>query len=217
MGSNDKDEFFNKHIKANPNDYPYLKIVEAGASPPPAPASDSALTKVDALTKEQLFIPSVIDPILEMIRAEVTKQASQPRHFHPREPESSRLHRLQGDEDEDLHRRQAERACRRRKEAPRRDRRGRAPGMEYPRRHRRRCPQTTYRVEQKDKDRIAKHEAGIMRLQELAKVPFGASADAIQGMIDAVGQIDTSTFDEFSSLAADTKTAPSKHSTRLSL
>jgi len=206
MGSNDKDEYFNKFIKAEPTLYPYQKIVEGAAQVlPPATASDSALTKVDSLTKEQLFVPAVIDPILELIRAEVTKQASDLDISTPENRKALASIAFKVTKTKTfIEGKRKELVADEKKRLAGIDAEGRRvwnilEGIADDVRK----PLTEF--EQKDKDRIAKHEAGIMRLQELAKVPFGASADAIQGMIDAVGQIDTSTFDEFSSLAAGHK------------
>ena len=202
MGSNDKDEFFNKHIKANPTDYPYLKIVEAGAQVlPPAVASDSALTKVDALTKEQLFIPSVIDPILEMIRTEVTAQAADLDISTPENRKAIASIAFKVTKTKTfIEGKRKELVADEKKRLAGIDAEGRRVWMilegiadEV------RAPLTAF--EQKDKDRIARHEAGLMRLQDLAKVLVGASADSIRGMVEAVRAIDVSTFDEFTSMA----------------
>ena len=206
MGSNDKDEYFNKHIKSNPTDYPYQKIVEGAAQVlPPATASDSALTKVDSLTKEQLFIPSVIDPILDMIRAEVLSQAADLDISTPENRKALASIAFKVTKTKTfIEGKRKELVADEKKRLAGIDAEGRRVWMilegiaDEVRR-----PLTEF--EQKDKDRIAKHEAGIYTMQELAKVPFGASADAIQGMLNAVEAIDTATFDEFSSLAASQK------------
>jgi hypothetical protein len=207
VNTTDKDAYFNTHIKANPDAYPYTKIVVAGAQVlPPAVASDSALTKVDALTKEQLFIPSVIDPILEMIRAEVTAQAADLDISTPENRKAIASIAFKVTKTKTfIEGKRKELVADEKKRLAGIDAEGRRVWMilegiadEV------RKPLTDF--EQKDKDRIARHEAGVMRLQDLAKVPFGASADAIMGMIAAVEAIDTSTFEEFSNIASGHKT-----------
>ena len=59
--------------------------------------------------------------------------------------------------------------------------------------------------EQIDKDRIASHESLIMKLQEWAKPVFGATAADIRSSIHAIESLDTDKCEEFASLAAGHK------------
>ena len=66
--------YFATEIKKRPDLYPYTKM---GDVLPPAPENpDSALLKIDKMTPEQIFAPGTMDPILEAIRTEVTRQAA---------------------------------------------------------------------------------------------------------------------------------------------
>ena len=66
--------YFAAEIKKRPDLYPYTKM---GDVLPPAPENpDSALLKIDKMTPEQIFAPGTMDPILEAIRTEVTRQAA---------------------------------------------------------------------------------------------------------------------------------------------
>jgi colicin import membrane protein len=207
LGSSDIDGFFNKVIKANPEEYPYRKIVEGevGEVLPPAQASDSALAKVDKMTPEQIFVPGAMDVILEQIRAEVIRQAEglDISTEQNRKTLASLAFKVTKSKTFiESQRKILVTAEKKRLSAI--DAEGRRiwdilEGIAAEVRK----PLTEF--EQKDKDRIAKHEQGIADLLELAKVPFGSTAAAIKGLIAKVEAIDTSKFDEYASIAGGHK------------
>ncbi len=195
--------FFAAEIKKRPDLYPYTKM---GDVLPPAPENpDSALLKIDKMTPEQIFAPGTMDPILEAIRTEVTRQAAKLdiSTEQNRKAIGSLAFKVTKSKTFIEGQRKSLVAAEKKRLAAI-DSEGRriwdilegiAAEVRKPLTDR----------EQIDKDRIAGHEAKLLVLLEAAKVPFGCTVAELKDVIARVELVDPATFEEFASLAAGHK------------
>ncbi len=191
--------YFAAEIKKRPDLYPYTRM---GDVLPPAPENpDSALLVIDKMTPEQIFAPGTMDPILEAIRTEVTRQAAKLdiSTEQNRKAIGSLAFKVTKSKTFIEGQRKSLVAAEKKRLAAI-DSEGRRiwdilEGIAAEVRK----PLTDW--EQIDKDRVARHEAVIMALLDDAKVPFGASAQEISATIERVTRLDTSDMQEFEQLA----------------
>ena len=195
--------YFAAEIKKRPDLYPYTKM---GDVLPPAPENpDSALLKIDKMTPEQIFAPGTMDPILEAIRTEVTRQAAKLdiSTEQNRKALGSLAFKVTKSKTFIEGQRKSLVAAEKKRLAAI-DSEGRRiwdilEGIAAEVRK----PLTDW--EQIDKDRMYRHEATLASLLEAAKIPFGSDAAHLKSMIAHVEGIDPTTCEEFASLAAGHK------------
>ena len=195
--------YFAAEIKKRPDLYPYTKM---GDVLPPAPENpDSALLKIDKMTPEQIFAPGTMDPILEAIRTEVTRQAAKLdiSTEQNRKALGSLAFKVTKSKTFIEGQRKSLVAAEKKRLAAI-DSEGRRiwdilEGIAAEVRK----PLTDW--EQIDKDRMYRHEATLASLLEAAKIPFGSDAAHLKSMIAHVEGIDPTTCEEYASLAAGHK------------
>jgi hypothetical protein len=200
--------YFATEIKKRPDLYPYTKM---GDVLPPAPENpDSALLKIDKMTPEQIFAPGTMDPILEAIRTEVTRQAAKLdiSTEQNRKAIGSLAFKVTKSKTFIEGQRKSLVAAEKKRLAAI-DSEGRRiwdilEGIAAEVRK----PLTDW--EQIDKDRITRHEETLAFLLERAKVPFGANVADLKAIIAGVEAIDPATCEEFASLAAGHKASALK-------
>ncbi len=196
-------EYFAEEIRKRDDLYPYTKM---GDVLPPVPESpDSALLKIDKMTPEQIFTPGTMDPILDAIRTEVTRQAAKLdiSTEQNRKAIGSLAFKVTKSKTFIEGQRKSLVAAEKKRLAAI-DAEGRRiwdilEGIAAEVRQ----PLTAW--EQIDKDRVSGHEAVIAQLLEDAKVPFGTSAAGLRNIIQRVESVDTSQMEEFAQLAAGHK------------
>jgi len=192
------DSYFAEAIKKRTDLYPFTK---QGEVLPPAPeAKGSALAKLDSLTADFVFVPGNMDSILGDIRREALAMVSGLDISTPKMRQAikdvknmvvkSRTYiekmRISYVSAEKKRLATVDAAGRRIKEI--------FEGIEEE------VARPLNAWEQKDKDRIAKHEQTIGDLQEWGKVPFGIDVQGIQARILIVEAVDSSKAEEFATL-----------------
>lgn len=198
MAAESVGSYFTQEIKKRPELYPYTKI---GDVLPPAPeVTESALAKVDKMTPEQIFVPGTMDPILDAIKDEVDRQAAKLDISTEANRKSLAALAFKVTKSKTFIENQRKSlVASEKKRLQTIDAEGRRiwdilEGIAADVRK----PLTAW--EQKDKDRIARHEHVISRLQEWPKIPYGASAYDIRLLIANAEDIDPSKAEEFASI-----------------
>lgn len=195
--------FFTVEVKKRPDLYPYTRMGEV--MPPTAGNAESALTKVDKMTPEQIFVPGTMDPILAAIRDEVTRQAAV--LDISTEPNRKALAALAFKVTKSKTFIEGQRkslVAGEKKRLQAIDSEGRRiwdilEGIATEVRQ----PLTEW--EQIDKDRVLSHEATLDMLSMAKTVPFGSSAADIQSVIAKVEAVDPATTEEYVLLTVQRK------------